>query len=153
MLAHVKNDGKGELSVHVASVYMSCREHGMLHQFLCCVYVCTFRIYSVALPCSVTFWWWSCACNCSMFCMCTCSGTPHNIMHSSTISNKVTLLWCCHGNSLCPLLLLSGSVATEVQVSISQVLTQVHSTNLETSGYKSVKLNVSHGAGSWEEFS
>jgi len=33
---------------------------------------------------------------------------------------------------------------------ISPVLTKVHSTNLETSGYKSVKLDA---AGSWEEFS
>jgi len=76
-------------------------------------------------------------------------------MHSSTISNKATLLWYCHGNSLRPLLPLFGSVATEVQVPISQVLTQVHSINLETSGYKSVnlKLDVFHGAGSWEEFS
>ena len=74
-------------------------------------------------------------------------------MHSSTTSNKVTLLWSCYGNSLRLLHLLPGSVATEVQVPISQVLTQVHSINLETSGYQSVKLDVSHGAGSWEDFS
>jgi len=115
-----------------------------------------FRSYSVARGCATfshILMMAICACNCSMFCMCTCSGSPHNNMHSSTISNKVKLLWCCYGNSLCPLLLLPGTVATEVQVPISPVLTQVHTTNLESSGYKSVKLDVSHSAGSWEELS
>ena len=35
--------------------------------------------------CSVTFWWQSCTCNCSTLFMCHCSGSPHNVMQSSTV--------------------------------------------------------------------
>lgn len=48
-------------------------------QLQCCSQ-CTFGWYSV-----LRLWWWSCAHNCSLFCMCTCSGSPHKVMHLSTM--------------------------------------------------------------------
>ena len=54
-------------------------------QFLCCTRV-NFLVYSLWPKVhSHSAWWQSCACNWSMFCTCTRSGSPHNVMHSSSI--------------------------------------------------------------------
>ena len=52
-----------------------------------CMSVDLFHILWPEVLCSVTFWLRSCACNCCMFefCTCTCSGSPHNVLHSSSI--------------------------------------------------------------------
>jgi len=44
---------------------------------------------------------------------------------------------------------LMHHVRQSVQVPFPQVPTQVHCIKLETSGYQSVRLNISHSAASW----
>ena len=56
----------------------------------CGLYSCISVSYSVARGCSMlnhnlmTVMQSLCTYNCSMFCICTCSGSPHNVMHSSS---------------------------------------------------------------------
>ena len=45
---------------------------------------CVHFVWPEVVLCSVTFWWQSCACNRTIFCTCTSSGSPHNVMHSSS---------------------------------------------------------------------
>ena len=46
---------------------------------------CHYSPLTVEVDEHVTCWQWSCACNCSMFCTCTRSGSPHNVLHSTSI--------------------------------------------------------------------
>ena len=55
--------------------------------------MCTTVMFSAIISCAyahclVTFWCQSCECNCSLQCAaraCTCSGSPSNVLHSTSI--------------------------------------------------------------------
>ena len=83
-------------SIHAISIWLAacagpaCVQHAWARpdsHVLCCT--CVYAILCVWYPVawgSVTFWWQSCLCNGSTFYMSTRSGSPYNVMHSS--SNK-----------------------------------------------------------------